>query len=351
VAEELLAHATRPENWATPLEAFDRLITPTPLFFVRSHFGPPSLRRDRRLRITGMVERPLDLAVADLQKLEEVTVTAVLQCAGNGRALHEPRVPGVQWLHGAMGQATWTGVRLVDLLNKAGIKAGAAQVALLGADLPPKPSVSRYRRGLPIARALDPSTLIVYRMNGEPLSLAHGAPLRLVVPCWTGNHWVKWLTEIHVQSEPADGFYMETAYRWPKQLPAPGTPVAPADTIPLTTFPVKSIIARPREGSMARVGRQEIVGVAFSGEAKIAKVEILIEGNGEPRWSEAVLEGEPGVGRWQLFRYQLEAKTPGAFRAVARATDGAGRVQPQKAMWNPSGYLWNAYHAVSWTVG
>jgi DMSO/TMAO reductase YedYZ molybdopterin-dependent catalytic subunit len=208
--------------------------------------------------------------------------------------------------------------------------------------------VPRYLRGFRLARALDPTTLVAYRMNGEPLTLAHGAPLRLVVPGWTGNHWIKWLTEVRVQAEPAAGFYMETAYRWPKTPPPPGTPVAPADTVSLSTFPVKSVIARPVDGSAGRVGPQEVVGVAFSGEAAIAKVEVSTDGGA--RWAEAALEGEAGLGRWQLFRHRFVAAAPGVVRATARATDRRGGVQPARALWNPSGYLWNAQHSISWTV-
>ena len=139
--ETLLAHMARPQDWATPTEYFDRLITPTPVFFVRSHFGPPALRPDRRLTIDGLVDKPLELGAADLKTFEEVTLTGVLQCSGNGRALSQPRVPGVQWEHGAMGQATWTGVRLKDLLERVGVQAGAAHLRIVGADLPPKPAV------------------------------------------------------------------------------------------------------------------------------------------------------------------------------------------------------------------
>ena len=204
--EVLLQHTGAPQNLATPLEYLDRLITPTSVFFVRSHFGPPALDPARRLRISGLLRTPLDLDVAALRRFPEVTIPAVLQCAGNGRALHEPRVPGVQWIHGAMGQATWTGVRLADVLGKAGLSRGAEHVWLAGADIPPKPSVPRFLRSVPLARALDPSTLIAYRMNGEPLSLAHGAPFRLVVPGWAGDHWVKWLTDVRVQKEEPEGF-------------------------------------------------------------------------------------------------------------------------------------------------
>lgn len=344
----LLVHLSRPQDLATPTEIFDRLITPVPVFFVRSHFGPPALHEHRRLRVSGLVGRPLDLGVQDLRRFEEVTVTAVLQCSGNGRALHEPRVPGVQWVHGAMGQAVWTGVRLADVLTQAGIAEGAAHVRLAGADLPPKPAVPGFIRGIPIARALDPTTLLAYRMNGEPLTLAHGAPLRLIVPGWSGNHWVKWLTDIHVQEDEVGGYFMKTAYRLPKHPVEPGAAVPPEETEPVTVFPVKSIIARPADGARATVGPQEIVGVAFSGEAAIRRVEVSLDGGAT--WAEAALEGAAGPGRWQVFRWAFSARLPGHFRAVARATDARGATQPEKAAWNPSGYFWNGWHSVSWEV-
>jgi sulfite oxidase len=346
--EVLLEHSSGPQNLATPTTYFDRLIIPVSVFFVRSHFGPPALREDRGLRVSGMVKRPLDLSVKKLRKLEEVTITAVLQCAGNGRALHEPRVPGVQWVHGAMGQATWTGVRLADVLKEAGVADGAAHVRLAGADLPLKPTVPGFIRGIPLERALDPTTLLAYRMNGEPLTLAHGAPLRLIVPGWSGNHWVKWLTDIRVQKDEAEGFYSQTAYRLPKQPVAPGTAVPPDQTMAVTAFPVKSIIARPADGDRTKVGPQEVVGVAFSGEAAIKRVEVSIDGGAS--WADARLEGEAGLGRWQVFRHRFTASSPGAYRAVARATDARGVTQPEKAAWNPSGYFWNGWHTASWEV-
>ncbi|HZS36702.1 MAG TPA: sulfite oxidase [Polyangia bacterium] len=346
-ADVLWAHTMRPQNWATPTEYFDRLITPAPVFFVRSHFGPPSLKPDRTLRVSGLVDTPLTLDAAGLKAFEEVTITSVLQCAGNGRALHEPRVAGVQWEHGAMGQAAWTGVRLADVLKKAGVQADARFVQLEGADRPPKPTVPRYVRGFPVERALDPTTLIAYRMNGAPLALEHGAPFRLVVPGWTGNHWIKWLAKIELRKDEPEGFYYATGYRLPKQPVQPGAAVAPADTRPVTTYPVKSIIGRPADGASAKAGRQEVVGVAFSGEAAIARVEVSLDGG--KTWSEAKLDGESGAARWQVFRHAFDA-APGRYRAIARATDQAGQTQPEHAVWNPSGYLWNAWHAVSWTV-
>jgi DMSO/TMAO reductase YedYZ molybdopterin-dependent catalytic subunit len=345
----LIQHGSAPQNLGTPLEYLDRLITPTSVFFIRSHFGPPALDPSRRVSISGLVRRPMELDVTALSRLPEVTLTAVLQCAGNGRALHVPRVPGVQWIHGAMGQATWTGVRLKDVLARASVLPGAAHVRIVGADRAPKPSVPSFIRSVPLARALDPTTIIAYRMNGEPLSLVHGAPFRLVVPGWAGDHWIKWLTEVRVQAEEAEGFFYQTGYRIPIDPVEPGAAVPPEKMRPLTAFPVKSIIAQPREGSRRPAGPQEIVGVAFSGERAIARVEISLDGGGS--WRPAELSGEPGPGRWQVFRLRFDAPRAGRQRAVARAVEAGGGTQPEKAAWNPSGYFWNGWHEVSWEVG
>jgi sulfite oxidase len=295
------------------------------------------------------VKTPITLTVDDLKaQLKEATVTAVLQCAGNGRALHKPRVPGIQWVHGAMGQATFTGVRLKDVLEKAGVHADAAHVRLAGADGPPKPTVPAFVRSIPLARALDPSTLVAWGMNGQPLTLGHGAPLRVVVPGWAGDHWVKWLTSIRVQKEEAEGFYMQTAYRMPTEKVEPGAAVPPDKMRPASTFPIKSIIGSPIDGAKSKVGAQKIAGVAFSGDAPVKQVEVSIDGGAT--WTKAKLEGEPGAGRWQVFRAEIDVKSAGPVKALARATDTKGNTQPKDAVWNPSGYFWNGWHEVAWTV-
>jgi DMSO/TMAO reductase YedYZ molybdopterin-dependent catalytic subunit len=184
-------------------------------------------------------------------------------------------------------------------------------------------------------------------MNGEPLPHAHGAPMRLIVPGWTANHWVKWLQAITVQAEEAGGFYMQTAYRFPRTPGAPGAAVDPKEMLPLASFPVKSVIARPQAGQRQPRGVQEVVGVAFSGDAAIGRVEVSVDGGAT--WHDAALEGESGVGRWQVFRLRFDA-APGRARAMVRATDARGARQPEHPIWNPSGYLWNAWHAVEWEV-
>jgi sulfite oxidase len=346
-SHSLLVQSLRPENLATPTEWFDRLLIPNDVFFVRSHFGAPAILRNPRLRVEGLVGKTLDLGTSDLEALPQATVTSVLQCAGNGRALQDPRVPGVQWVHGAMGQATWTGVRLRDLLERAAVAKDAAHIGIRGADLPPKPSVPAFHRSIPVERALDPDSLVALRMNGEPLPHAHGGPFRLVLPGWSGNHWMKWLASITAQRQEESGFYMQTAYRLPRAPVTPGAAVPPEETKPVTIFPVKSVIARPAQGSRQPRGRQEVVGVAFSGEAPLRKVEVSLDGGRS--WSKAKLEGAPGVGRWQVFRFHFDSPA-GRARATARASDARGSVQPEHATWNPSGYFWNGWHSVEWEV-
>jgi DMSO/TMAO reductase YedYZ molybdopterin-dependent catalytic subunit len=348
--ELLMRQGGSPQNLATPLAYFDRAITPTGVFFVRSHFGPPSLDRTRKVTFDGLVKSPLALGVDELRgSFPEVSVTAVLQCSGNGRVLHRPRVPGLQWVHGGMGQATFTGVRLKDVLAKVGIGKDALHVRMQGADGPPKPTTPAFIRSIPIDRAMDPSTILAYRMNGEDLTLAHGAPLRLIVPGWAGDHWVKWLISVRPQKEEAEGFFMRTGYRMPIEPVTPGAAVPVEKTRPATTFPVKSVIASPESGSKRPLGPQEVVGIAFSGAAPIATVEVSIDGG--KTFAAAKLEGEGGVGRAQVFRYRFDEKTPGRVNAVVRAKDKKGNEQPETAAWNPSGYLWNGWHAVEWEVG
>ena len=345
-AGNILRHLTTPQDFAPGAEAFDRLLTPNDQFFIRSHFGAPAYDPKRRLTVKGS-KATLDLGAADLLKLRQHTHVAVLQCAGNGRSLQAPRVPGLQWAHGAMGQAEWRGVLLRDLLEQAGVPADAAHVKILGADLPPKPSVPAFARSLPLAKAMDPGTLVATHMNGKPLPQSHGAPFRLVVPGWSGNHWMKWLKLIEPQPNEAEGFYQRAGYRLPKTPVKPGTAVKPEDTNPATTVPLKSVIGRPGDNGTVKAGKAEIVGVAFSGEAAVAKVEVSLDGGGT--WQAAKLEGEPGVGRWQVFRLPFQARV-GDLKAVARATDANGVQQPQQAVWNPSGYFWNGWHAVSFKV-
>jgi sulfite oxidase len=188
----LIVRSQRPLNLETPVAALDHRLTPNELFFVRSHFGAPAVDLNPwEVEVVGLVRHPLRLTLESLGRLEQARKTAVLQCAGNGRGLYRPRVPGVPWERGAVGQAEWSGVRLVDLLERAGLEEGAAHVHFLGGDAPPSPKIPAFLRSIPLDRARDPATLLALRMNGAPLPAIHGGPVRLVVPGWAGNNWSK----------------------------------------------------------------------------------------------------------------------------------------------------------------
>jgi sulfite oxidase len=276
-----------------------------------------------------------------------VTLPAVLQCSGNGRGFFQPTIPGVGWERGAVGNAEWSGVRLLDLLSRAGIKPDAAHVQLHGADTPPNPKTPAFFRSIPLARALDPSTLLATSMNGEPLPLLHGGPIRLVVPSWAGNHWIKWLRKVTVAREEAPGFYMQTGYKIPKLPTPPGVDLKPTDLKSVTTLNVKSLIARPIEGATLKAGPVEVRGVAWTGEGIIAKVEIQTNPDGP--WSPSKLQGDPKPGTWLAWTFAWDAK-PGRHALRSRATDSLGDVQPETSPWNRSGYLWNGIDRVTCEV-
>ncbi|MEK6634498.1 MAG: molybdopterin-dependent oxidoreductase, partial [Nitrospirota bacterium] len=214
-----IVRVMRPYDAETPVREFTSYVTPNHRFFVRSHFGPPApeliAEANWRLHVGGLVEHPLELTLKDLKEFERVTITAVVQCSGNGRAFHRPKVPGVQWERGAVGNAQWTGVRLRDVLAKAGVRHTAKHVQLQGADRPVVSSVPLFTRSIPLEKAVHPDTILAYDMNGRPLPLLHGAPLRVITPGWMADSCTKWLTDITVQADEAKGYYMQTAYRVP----------------------------------------------------------------------------------------------------------------------------------------
>ena len=347
----LTIRVTRPFDAETPVREFRPFLTPNHRFFVRSHFGPPPpdaiSEANWTLRVGGLVERSQEFRLKDLRQLEVVTITAVVQCSGNGRTFHRPKVPGVQWERGAVGNAEWTGVRLRDLLAKAGVQARARHVQLQGADRPVVASVPLFIRSIPLEKALHPDTVLAYEMNGRPLPLLHGAPLRVITPGWMADSCMKWLTEITVQAEESKGYYMQTAYRMPAIPVEPGA-AASGQSIPVEAMVVKSLIAAPQEGETVKSGPVTIQGMAWSGEAKVVKVEVsLDEGK---TWEPARLVGEDRPYAWRQWQLIWKAKTAGTFTILCRATDARGEQQPAMTPWNPSGFLWNGWDRVSVTV-
>jgi DMSO/TMAO reductase YedYZ molybdopterin-dependent catalytic subunit len=327
----------------TPLELLTDYLTPNDLFFVRHHWVPTIVDPSTyRLDIDGEVDQPQRLSLDDLRRLPQTSVTCVLQCAGNGRALYEPPIAGVQWRFGAVGNTVWTGVRVEVLLNRAGLTPAAAHLHAFGADRPPL-KVPPFHRSVELDKAL-PDAIVAYEMNGRPLPHHHGAPARLVVPGWAGDHWMKWLTKLTAARSPQTGFYMDTAYRYPKQPGLPGAPVRVEDTTHVTALFVKSsITTAPRQ---ARVGAPVIIrGFAFSGAPDIARVEVTDDDGAS--WTNAVLDPRHDPYAWRLWSWGWTPRRPGQVRIMARATDSAGAVQPREAVWNPSGYLHNGWHGVS----
>jgi sulfite oxidase len=333
-------------NAETPLDALTTYITPNDLFFVRSHWNPayasPKSLKTWSLTVDGEVERPLQVSLADLKRMTRTTVTCVLQCAGNGRALHKPSVAGVQWSYGAVGNARWTGVRVKEVLEQAGLKAGARHLHSFGSDKPPQ-NVPPFHRSIELEKILEDGVL-AFEMNGEALQQPHGAPLRLVVPGWAGDHWMKWITRLSPQADAQKGFYMDTAYRWPQKPGEPGVAFKPDEMKPVTDLFVKSNFTEVP--AVAKVGVPVTLrGFAFSGAPDIAKVEVSDDGG--TTWKDAALDAQHDPYAWRHWSFRWEPKAAGNVTFLARATDSRGSVQPKEAVWNQSGYLYNAWHAAT----
>jgi sulfite oxidase len=340
----LIVRSFRFVDLETPVEYFNTWLTPVPRFFVRNHMHEPSELDAAiwRLTIGGEVEKPFTLSLADLAKLESHSVVNTLECAGNGRGLYRPQVPGVQWQKGAVSTARFSGPRLHDVLQRAGVKNSGKHVMFRGLDEVPG-KVPPFIRSIPIEKALDSDTLIATHMNGAALTKHHGFPARALVPGWIGAASCKWLTEIKVLDSEFVGNFMSPGYRLPNQPVKPGDAVKPEDTHPVTGLNVKSLIAGPVDGSQIKPGKISVHGVAWAGEADIAKVEISTDGGSS--WKPATLGQEQSRYAWRLWHHEFMAKA-GDYSILARATDSQGRVQPEAAVWNPSGYLYNAVDQV-----
>lgn len=347
----LIVRNRRPLDLETPVQALEtNRLTPNSAFFVRSHLGEPAVGLSPwKVTVEGFVDRPLSLGLEELGRLKQVSATAVLQCAGNGRAYFRPTIPGLAWDRGAFGNAEWTGVRLADVLAMAGIKSDAAHIHFRGADGPPSPKTPAFLRSLPIRKALDPSTILATTMNGEPLPLLHGGPVRLVVPGWTGNHWMKWVRAITLSTEEAPGFYQRTGYRMPKTPAPPDAVLDPATLVPVTSMNVKSLFTAPVQGGRLVGPRPELRGVAWTGEGHVTKVEVASDR--DSAWRLAELLDPPREFDWRRWRIVLTDPKPGTTVFRVRATDSAGETQPEVTPWNRSGYLWNGFDHITVEVG
>jgi sulfite dehydrogenase (cytochrome) subunit A len=338
----LIRRAFRPPNYETPLAGLVPAFTPNDAFFVRYHLAliPEVDPRSWRLAVGGAsAAHPLVLSLTDLREnFEPVTLAAVNQCSGNRRGLFEPRVPGVQWGPGAMGNALWRGVRLRDVLERAGIVAGAREVWFKGADRPALEATPQFQKSLPMDRALDDSTLIVFEMNGAPLPRWNGAPARLIVPGWTGTYWMKHLTEVRVEPAALTNFWMKSAYRLPAgAFPAHFASQDAAETVPITEILVNSLITAPAAGGRLHRGqRVSVSGKAWDSGAGIARVEVSVDGRRS--WRNASLGRDLGRYAWREFSLPLDTSQAGTIGIAVRAVSRDGTQQPDKLIFNASGY-------------
>jgi DMSO/TMAO reductase YedYZ molybdopterin-dependent catalytic subunit len=337
---EMILQRSTPPLLETPLSVFDAHdFTPNDRFFVRWHYPFPTSvdPAKHRLRIGGHVGKPLNLSLTDLAKLPRMAIAAVNQCAGNGRGLFNPRMAGAQWGNGAMGNALWEGVRLKDVLALAGIKPGAVAVRCGGLDTPLVEAAPDFEKSLPIDHALTDDVLIAWGMNGQPLPLLNGFPLRLVVPGWYSTYWVKMLDHIEVLDKADEGFWMAKAYLQPVNALADIAPGAPAGPrVPVTIMRPRAVITNIADNAkLPPRGFTPVQGVALGGDQGVKTVELSADGG--RNWVPAQLG--PDHGRFSFRRFRGALALPlGKHIIMARATNAAGVMQPLNQNWNSSGY-------------
>jgi len=342
----MILQRTRPPLLETPFEVFDRgVFTPTDQFYVRWHWSviPTAIDADKfRLAVRGHVDKMLSLSLMDIVNgLPRVELAAVNQCSGNSRGFFQPRVPGGEWANGAMGNALWMGVRLKDVLDRAGVKAGAVQVRFNGLDEAVVPDAPRFMKSLDIDHARDGEVMIAYAMNGDQLPLVNGFPLRLVVPGWYSTYWVKMLSDIEVLDKPDDNYWTKTAYTIPDTPHANVTPgQAGVKMVPINRMVPRSFITNIKAGASLPAGASTLArGIAFGGDTGVAKVDFSADGG--KTWQAAKLgkdEGKYGFRRWET-NFTLADK--GGQSLMVRCTNSNGVAQPDAANWNAAGFMRN----------
>ena len=342
----LVVHNANPLNCETSLPALvGGVVMPNASFYVRNHFQIPKLDAGEwRLNVSGLVNRPLSLSLRDLMNMSSETRVVTLECAGNGRSQLMPRTAGEQWNFGAVSTAEWTGVPLVEVLDRADVQAGAVEVLFRGPDRGMVEGESQpihFERSLRMDEARGTGVLLAYAMNGEPLPVQHGYPLRVIVPSWYAVASVKWLTGIELIGEAFQGHYQTDRYYFEWQRDGG------VEREPLTLQRVRSLVTEPEAGAEIERGELAIRGVAWSGAAPIARVEVQVNGGS---WQEARLVGERKRHSWQWWEYLIRVDEPGSVEVQSRATDMASRVQPAEPEWNRLGYGNNAIQKTRVTV-
>jgi DMSO/TMAO reductase YedYZ molybdopterin-dependent catalytic subunit len=348
----LITREHEPLNLELPFPTLTDWLVPTNQFYVRSHFPIPQLTADEwQLSIGGAVQQELTISYEELRQLPAQTVTATLECAGNGRSRLVPKAKGLLWEQGAVGNAEWTGVPLTALLERAGVATEAVEVIFEGADQgiiadePKSPGVIHFARSLPLAKALAAEVLVVYAMNGQPLTPEHGFPVRLVVPGWYGMASVKWLRNIIVSSTPFNGYWQTLEYAYWQRVHGQPT------LVPVTEMQLKAEIARPAQYEVLAAGvPYRVFGAAWSGESEVAQVEVSTDGG--QSWQPANLLGMAVRHTWRFWEYAWTPPTqPGRHRLAARATDWAGRTQPTEHDSDRRTYMVTKIAAIEVIVG
>ncbi len=343
----LITYSDRPPLLETPREVFTSALTPNDQFFVRWHLPdiPSHIDPDKyHIKVNGLVEKELDISLNDLKtNFEQVEVTAVLQCGGNSRSAFTPTPGGIQWGSGAMGCATWKGVRLRDILDKVGIKNDATWVGFNGSEKAAYYETPDFVREMKIEE-LDDHVILAYEMNGEDLPYLNGYPLRLIIPGVYSDSWVKMLSSITVTNKYKHLFFMDSAYRVPDNKCECETPEKKAKkTKPITKMNVKSIIGYPTNGMTLNRNSQTVVrGVAWDDGHGIKEVLVSIDGG--KKWEKALLDdGKLGRYAYRAFRFSFKPSKYGNISIMAKAINKLGEEQPfaKDIIWNHGGYKFN----------
>jgi len=347
---QMILQRSRPPLLETPFEVFDRgVFTPNDQFFVRWHWAVIPQQIDVatfRVALRGHVNNPLSLSLADILAMPRVEIAAVNQCSGNSRGMFQPRVAGGQWDNGAMGNARWTGVCLRDLLDRAGVKAGAVAVRFNGLDEPVVDGAPDFIKSLDVDHARDGEVMVAFAMNGEQLPLLNGFPLRLIVPGWYSTYWVKTLSDIEVLDTPDTNYWMATAYRIPD---TPHANVEPGQTgfktVPINRMVPRSFFTNMRSGDKIRAGATVALrGIAFGGDRGVAQVEVSTD-QGQS-WQNTSLGRDEGKYSFRQWSTQIRAPQSGKLVLLARCTNTQDEAQPAKPNWNGGGFMRNVIESV-----
>ena len=330
--EKMRVMTAKPLNAETPTEQLRSWITPNRVFFDRNQGAIPPRRiplEKWTLTISGEVGVPLRVSLNEIRRMPKAIVSNTLECSGNGRSLLTEKASGNPWTIGGVGNAVYGGVCLRELLEKAGLSPAAKHVAFEGLDKPLGSSGIKFIRSIPIEKALA-STLLAYEMNGEPLPLKHGYPLRALALGWTGANCVKWLTGISVLSQPHEGFFMDNVYRIFQKGQDPKTGEV------VTSLKLKAIITQPIPGESHPAGTVVILGAAYAGESDVERVDISLDGGNT--WYPASFVGPHEAFSWRQWQFVWQAVHKGEHTIMARAKDTHGQLQPLHADWNVLGY-------------